>query len=564
MTSLPRLRFPHRFLSCFAALLLITGGAQAQGSYTYTSVIDSSGPLKEFDAFFPSINNKSAVVFHAKFPAAGGQPSGEGIYVTEGSSYRGIAVTGGVYTGFRANPTINDNGFVAFEASGRDNSEGIFVGDGKTVGNKTIATSTSGRLLQFSLVIRASDYGVALDEQGNAVFSANLQTSRQRALFAGDGSKPETQLDNPVPGITPAVNASGAVAFLSGTGEIKRTTVAGGSAITIATPAGDSPFESFDAVSINDAGTVAFTAKLKAGGYGVYTGDGNGDPKLVLNTTTQPSFSRFRSVSINNTGSVAFGADFASGGSNIVVFGPTGGRVVLTSNLFGSTLAGFFSTITPRALNDLGQVVFWYRLANGKQGFAVATPSNGVEPRTLGNISTRLPVLTGENALIGGFIVLGDQPKNVIIRAIGPSLGQAGVNGALADPVLELIASDGTVIASNDNWKDAQQQEIQQTGVAPSNDLESAIMRFSAAGQLHRGPARQEREHWRWACRGLRPESDLRLEAREHQHARLRGHRRKCPHRRLHCRAVYQNGGASDWAITARCRRKQRARRPAA
>lgn len=121
-----------------------------------------------------------------------------------------------------------------------------------------------------------------------------------------------------------------------------------------ATPAGNSPFESFDSVSINDTGVVAFTAKLKAGGYGVYTSDWNGAPKLVLNTTTQPSFTRFRSVSINNPGSVAFGADFASGGSNIVVFSATGGRVVSSSDLFGSTVTGFYSTITPRALNDLG------------------------------------------------------------------------------------------------------------------------------------------------------------------------------------------------------------------
>ncbi|MBA3650959.1 MAG: hypothetical protein H0W66_05645, partial [Chthoniobacterales bacterium] len=93
----------------------------------------------------------------------------------------------------------------------------------------------------------------------------------------------------------------------------------------------------------------------------------------------------------------------------------------------------------------------------------------------LQNISTRLNVLTGENVLIGGFIITGDLPKEVIVRAIGPSLGAAGLFGAMEDTVLELHEADGTVV-TNDNWKDTQQAEIEATGLAPSDDLESAIV----------------------------------------------------------------------------------------
>ncbi|MGI8957285.1 MAG: beta strand repeat-containing protein [Chthoniobacterales bacterium] len=93
----------------------------------------------------------------------------------------------------------------------------------------------------------------------------------------------------------------------------------------------------------------------------------------------------------------------------------------------------------------------------------------------LQNISTRLNVLTGENVLIGGFIITGDTPKQVIVRAIGPSLGTAGLFGAMEDTVLELHEADGTVV-TNDNWKDTQQAEIEATGLAPSDDLESAIV----------------------------------------------------------------------------------------
>ena len=74
---------------------------------------------------------------------------------------------------------------------------------------------------------------------------------------------------------------------------------------------------------------------------------------------------------------------------------------------------------------------------------------------TLGNISTRSFVQTGDNVMIGGFIVQGTQPKRVIIRAIGPELGAPPFNvpNALANPTLELYNATGALIASNDNWR---------------------------------------------------------------------------------------------------------------
>jgi hypothetical protein len=93
------------------------------------------------------------------------------------------------------------------------------------------------------------------------------------------------------------------------------------------------------------------------------------------------------------------------------------------------------------------------------------------------NISTRLPVRTGDDVLIGGMIATGSDMKRVIIRAIGPSLGAFGVQGFLPDPVLELHDSSGATIASNDDWRaSSQAAEIQATGIAPSNDLEAAII----------------------------------------------------------------------------------------
>ena len=92
------------------------------------------------------------------------------------------------------------------------------------------------------------------------------------------------------------------------------------------------------------------------------------------------------------------------------------------------------------------------------------------------NISTRLRVQTGDNVLIGGFIITGNDPKEVIVRAIGPSLGAFGVANPLANPSLELNYPDGTTVVTNNNWRDTQEAEIMASGLAPTDDLESAIL----------------------------------------------------------------------------------------
>jgi hypothetical protein len=110
-----------------------------------------------------------------------------------------------------------------------------------------------------------------------------------------------------------------------------------------------------------------------------------------------------------------------------------------------------------------------------------APPSGGASH--LVNISTRMPVRTGQNVLIGGFIITGTESKTLILRAIGPSLEGVGVTGALQDPVLELHNSAGGVVASNDDWRDgAQASQIQQIGLAPGDSLESAIYVTVAPG----------------------------------------------------------------------------------
>jgi len=117
---------------------------------------------------------------------------------------------------------------------------------------------------------------------------------------------------------------------------------------------------------------------------------------------------------------------------------------------------------------------------------------------SLGNVSTRAFVQTGENVMIGGFIVQGTGPKRVIIRAIGPELTQYGITDALDNPRLELHNGTGALIATNDNWQTTilggiitsnQVSDIQNSGHAPTAASESAIsgligLRTSAASLM--------------------------------------------------------------------------------
>jgi hypothetical protein len=103
-------------------------------------------------------------------------------------------------------------------------------------------------------------------------------------------------------------------------------------------------------------------------------------------------------------------------------------------------------------------------------------------PAKIVNISTRGFVLTGDNVMIGGLIISGNEPSQLVLRGIGPSLSDFGVPDVLADPLLELHDGNGSLIVANNNWRDMQEFALQNTGLAPGNDLESAILISVTAG----------------------------------------------------------------------------------
>lgn len=113
-------------------------------------------------------------------------------------------------------------------------------------------------------------------------------------------------------------------------------------------------------------------------------------------------------------------------------------------------------------------------------GSATPTPTPPAGPTRLANISTRAVVGTGANVLIGGFIVTGTESKKVIVRGIGPSLPMPG---KMLNPMLEIHDPSGAVIATNDNWEQNENSaEIANSGVAPTNPSESAILMDLAPG----------------------------------------------------------------------------------
>ncbi len=115
---------------------------------------------------------------------------------------------------------------------------------------------------------------------------------------------------------------------------------------------------------------------------------------------------------------------------------------------------------------------------NGTGGVSGNCTGTLPDPPRLTNLSTRMQVLTGNDVMIGGFIVGGSSSKTVVVRARGPSLVPFGIANALANPTLQLVrSSDSTVLATNDDWQGAPNASaITASGFAPSNALESAIL----------------------------------------------------------------------------------------
>ncbi len=359
---------------------------------------------------------------------------------TSGTSDKG----GGIYNGgtaFITNSVISGNFTDAASGSG-----GGIYSDGITMNitNSTISGNSA--------------------EAGNGIFNTGGGMAIINSTVSGNSAS------NGVGG--------GIYNFTGGTMDIANSTVSGNSNITVG------GIE-------NNGGTMSITNSTISGnsGSGTNTGGIKNEPGGTVNV---------RNTIIAGNTTRDFQGTLTSQGYNLI--GNTSGTTI-TGTTTGNQL-----NVDPHLgpLQDNGGPTFTQALLSGspaidggsfiglhtdQRGFtrpvdnpAIPNATGGdgsdigafeVQPTFLANISTRLLVETGDNVLIGGFIITGTQPKKVIVRAIGPSLPLAG---KLADPVLELHGPAGFATLTNDNWRSDQQAEIIATGIPPTNDLESAIV----------------------------------------------------------------------------------------
>ena len=263
--------------------------------------------------------------------------------------------------------------------------------------------------------------------------------------------------------------------------------------------------------------SVTFTPTAGGNRTGAVTVNSNatGSPHSVGLSGSSPSFSRL--INLSTRGQVQTGDNVMIGG--FIIGGSTPKKVLIRAvgpNLANYGVSGvlldpslqLFSGQTPIAsIDDWGSAsnaaeiqASGFAPVNGKESAILSTLNPGaytaivsgvgggtgvgiVEVYELNrteipliNISTRGKVLTGDNVMIGGFIIQGDSAKTVLIRAVGPNLSNYGVTGVLANPKLQLYSGQ-TVIATNDDWgKSKNASAITATGLAPVNPLESAIL----------------------------------------------------------------------------------------
>ena len=244
----------------------------------------------------------------------------------------------------------------------------------------------------------------------------------------------------------------------------------------------------FSGGSVTDLGTLGGNNSLGAGinnsgqvtGYSTFSENSADDHAFLYSGGSMSDLgtlggAQSYGVGINNSEQVTGVSDITGGASHAFLY--SGGTMYDLNDLVAAgNMASFSFLAVGYAINDYGWITGYGVIdPDGATHAFLAKPISQL-PGPAINISTRLNVGTGDNVMIGGFIIRGNEPKKVILRGIGPSLTAFGVQGALADPVLELHDGSGTIIATNDNWKDTQQADIQASGRAPSDDLESAII----------------------------------------------------------------------------------------
>ena len=369
----------------------------------------------------------------------------------------GLPGTGGAILGAFVNLTVNDS--IVENCTATNSGAGIQIIEGSvgTINKTTIARCTSG------------EQGTALTVFGASLNMSDSSVINNRINGAGRGvaivSAPNTAFNG--------------VPDFEVTGEIKNCLFFGNSGETTIYD-GDRDKPPFNKMQYN--GNTFFPSDT------AYFNDVTGAKTMAeLNLLTIPRSDR--SVTDKSASDNFAGSSSSAAGAllmippTILTSGAPGESVPIPSYLaYAATSAPTIDGVAQRA--DAGIITPTtdgsHTLTVGGTSFTTPPPPPGFAV----NISTRLPVGAGQSVLIGGFIIQGPSPKQIALRAIGPSLN-AFFAGALQDPTLELHDGTGAIIATNDNWMSTQTSallpavqsiDIQASGLAPGNPNEAAII----------------------------------------------------------------------------------------
>jgi hypothetical protein len=409
----------------------------------------------------------TAVFYARKNPVS---PGHWGIYTATGAGAPSLVVDNlGIFGNFGNGPTINSAGTVAFtgykDVVNNTSEQGLYVGTAGGNGvTTTVLTADGSPLYQW-------DGNPYINDRGQIAFKAYEDNTGEPGIF---------------------------VVNQDGTG---LTTIARAGGI-----GGSGPYSMFDSPVINDLGTVVFRGYLDTGEHGIYAG-----PDPVAHKVIQEGDALFGSTltnvlflrGLNNQNQIAFYFELADGRTGIAKARLTASSPTptptptplpsatptptplpsatplptATATPAPTATATPFPTATAAPTATPGPSAT--ATPSATPG-ASATPSPSATPSTAAqplNIATRGRVESGDNAMIGGFIINGSSPKRVVVRAIGPSL-QGFLPGALTDPVLELHGANGSLIQQNDNWRDdaSQASFLEANNFAPSNALEAALV----------------------------------------------------------------------------------------
>lgn len=379
----------------FAASLIFVFGsaAHAQVTYTLSNVVDTSGSFSNFGHFLsaddgtPALNNLGVIGTWAQTDAGP-----QGFYrFTSGGAATTIVDNSGTYTGFSTSAnfsvrraSINNSGQVAFHAF-NGTRFGIYSGSGTGPSSVTTIADTTTLVPGQSSPFAGLGNSPSINGSGLVAFTGG--GGSVQGTFTGNGGALTTVAQSGGSttsgtifgvGEYASINASGTVAFRGTTPEgvdFHRIWLSGAAPLpTVFTPVGTSFANGFGGgnPTLNASGNVAFHAFLDSGQTGIFRGNG-GTPTTIVDSTG-PFASFGMDPSINASDFVVFVGTLDAGGYGIYNGpNPSTNKIVgLGDPLFGSTVTAL--NIGPYALNDLGQVAFFYTLADGRNGIAIANP----------------------------------------------------------------------------------------------------------------------------------------------------------------------------------------------